>query len=225
MSSKLAVVTGASRGVGYAVAESLLKQGWIVIGLSRSPCHLDIEYPKFVPIQCNITEKTDVKRAFMKLENAKIDLLVNCASIFNMQPFGVSADTHSIINTNVIGTIDVTGEALSLMNTNSRIIFINSVAGLEELENQALYCASKWAITGFAGVLGKELRSKKIKVTSIHPGGINTSLWNEGNPYPVGDVTKALQTSDIVDAINYILSCPDYVEVKTLKLFPDIEWH
>jgi NADP-dependent 3-hydroxy acid dehydrogenase YdfG len=111
------------------------------------------------------------------------------------------------------------------MNTNSRIIFINSVAGLAELENQALYCASKWAITGFAGVLGKELRPRKIKVTSIHPGGINTSLWNEGNPYPVGDVTKALQTSDIVDAINYILSCPDYVEIKTLKLFPDIEWH
>lgn len=223
--SKVAVISGVSRGVGYHLAEELLIDGWTVIGLSRTPCHLDLEHPRFVPVQCNITDKLDIKKAFSGLIDTKIDLLINCASIFELRPFSLAIDTHSIINTNVLGTIDVTAEALCYMNTDSRIIFINSVAGLEELENQALYCASKWAITGFAGVLGKELRSRKIKVTSIHPGGINTSLWNEGNPYPVGDVAKALQTSDIVNAVNYILSCPYNVEIKSLKLFPDIEWH
>ena len=55
------------------------------------------------------------------------------------------------------------------MNTGSKMFFINSVAGLEQLENQSVYCATKHGLTGFAGVLGKELQDKRIKVTSIHP--------------------------------------------------------
>jgi 3-oxoacyl-[acyl-carrier protein] reductase len=110
------------------------------------------------------------------------------------------------------------------MNINSKIIFINSVAGLGELENQSIYCASKYALTAFAGVLGKELRSRKIKVVSIHPGGINTSLWNESNPYPVGDVENAINSKQISDLILFILSNSN-IEFKTVKLFPEVEWH
>ena len=53
-------------------------------------------------------------------------------------------------------------------------------------------------ITSFAGVLGQELRGKKIRVSSIHPGGINTTLWNFTNPYPVGDVQDAMPITDVI---------------------------
>ena len=109
------------------------------------------------------------------------------------------------------------------MKEPSRIIFINSVAGLEELENQSIYCASKHGLTGFAGVLSKELQKRKIKVTSIHPGGINTPLWNGSDFHD--DLTKLLDPKEIAKLIAFICDSQQNVEYKTIKMFPDIEWH
>ena len=69
--SKVAVISGVSRGVGYHLAEELLIDGWTVIGLSRTPCHLELEHPRFVPVQCNITDKLDIKKAFSGLIDTK----------------------------------------------------------------------------------------------------------------------------------------------------------
>jgi NADP-dependent 3-hydroxy acid dehydrogenase YdfG len=110
------------------------------------------------------------------------------------------------------------------MNKNSRIIFINSVAGLEELENQSIYCASKYGLTAFAGVLGKELRGESIKVTSIHPGGINTPMWDSNKDFHT-DLTKLIDPQQIADMITFICNSQQNIEYKTIKMFPDIEWH
>jgi NAD(P)-dependent dehydrogenase (short-subunit alcohol dehydrogenase family) len=119
----------------------------------------------------------------------------------------------------------VTKLALELMPNDSKIVFINSVAGLEELENQSIYCASKYGLTAFAGVLGKELKPRNIKVSSIHPGGINTPLWNIHNPYPAGDVNNSMDPKSIVDMIDHIVSSKYDIDYKTVKMFPSIEWH
>jgi NADP-dependent 3-hydroxy acid dehydrogenase YdfG len=119
----------------------------------------------------------------------------------------------------------VTSEALKTMTTGSRIIFINSVAGLRNIQNQSLYCASKAALTSFASTLGQELRERKIKVSSIHPGGINTTLWNEKNPYPCGNADEALDPSIVADAVFHIAEVPHTTEIKTITMFPEVEWH
>ena len=104
-------------------------------------------------------------------------------------------------------------------------LFINSVAGLREIQNQSLYCASKAALKSFAGIIGQELRARKIKVSSIHPGGINTTLWNEQNPYPCGNADDALDPSIVADAVFHIAEVPHTTEIKTITMFPEVEWH
>ena len=132
---------------------------------------------------------------------------------------------HDMIDINLKGSMYVTKFALPKMKSGSRIFFINSVAGLEELENQSVYCSSKHGLTGFAGVLGEELRGRGIKVTSIHPGGIDTPLWSKDNPYPCGDVSKSIPPIEIAKLIDFIYNSKTNIEYKTVKLFPDTEWH
>jgi len=74
-------------------------------------------------------------------------------------------------------------------------------------------------------VLGHELRGNKIKVTSIFPGGINTSLWNQSNPYLGGDVSELLNPAALVSMINFVVEQNSNVEIKEIKVFPEIEWH
>jgi 3-oxoacyl-[acyl-carrier protein] reductase len=216
---KVAVVTGTSKGLGKEIALMLLKQNWTVYGISRTESNIDSE--DYIHLISNITDCKDLELI------PKVDLLVNNAAVFEMLPF--EETTHDsidrIIDVNVKGTIHITKHTLNNMVSGSKIIFINSVAGLEELENQSLYCASKYALTGFAGVLGKELQKRKIKVVSIHPGGINTTLWNKDNPYPCGESSDALSTKDVTSLIDFICHSSPNVEYKTIKLFPDVEWH
>jgi NAD(P)-dependent dehydrogenase (short-subunit alcohol dehydrogenase family) len=134
-------------------------------------------------------------------------------------------EIDDMIDINLKGAMYVTKFALQKMEKGSRIFFINSVAGLEELENQSAYCASKHGLTGFAGVLGEELRSRGIKVTSIHPGGIDTPLWSRDIPYPCGDVSKAISPIELVKVIDFVYNSQFNIEYKTIKMFPDTEWH
>lgn len=221
---KTVLITGTTRGLGKHIAEHFLDLNWSVIGLARSQSA--ISHMNYEHFQVDIKNKVDLKNIFNKIEK-HINILVNNSSIFTMKTFENTEDDiiENIIDTNLKGNIFVTKYALKNMKMNDRIFFINSVAGLEELENQSIYCASKHAITAFAGVLGNELRQKKIKVTSIHPGGINTSLWNESNPYPCGDVALAIDPKEIARLIEFIYNASINIEYKTLKLFPTTEWH
>jgi len=153
--------------------------------------------------------------------------LVNNAAIYKMKPFSETSidDMCDMIDINLKGPMYVTKFALKNMKKGSRIFFINSVAGLEELENQSVYCASKHGLTGFAGVLGKELQPKGIKVTSIHPGGIDTPLWTRDIPYPCGDVSQAISPLEVVKLIDFVYNSKLNIDYKTIKMFPDTEWH
>lgn len=221
---KTAIVTGSSHGVGWAITQFLLDEGWTVYGLSRSYDDKTMRHENYFHLTCDISNKHNVNLAISAIDG-KIDLLVNNAAIFIRASFisYCMSEIDDIIDTNVKGTMYVTRAALPIMNSGGNIIFMNSVAGIEEIENQSLYCASKAALTAFAGVLGKELHGD-IKVSSIHPGGINTELWNKNNPYP-GNVKDLLQPWDIVDVVKMILIADEKVYHKTIKLFPSVEWH
>lgn len=222
---KTVVITGTSSGLGLDMASHFVNEGWKVIGLSRKPSPISSE--NYIQKIVDIKDYKSVQAVFEELKNEQIDLLINNAATFTMSSFQeTNIETiDNIIDTNLKGTIYVCKSALNLLKKDSRIIFINSVAGLEELEKQSIYCASKYALTGFAGVLGKELRGEGVKVVSIHPGGLNTPLWNTGNPYPCGNVTEAISTQEISKLIQYIVNSPANIEYKTIKLFPSLEWH
>jgi NADP-dependent 3-hydroxy acid dehydrogenase YdfG len=223
---KTVVITGTSRGLGLATAKKFINAGWNVIGIGRtSPTGLQ-HYTHFT---ADIANMSQVFSTFDTIRKTKtnIDLLVNNSAAFHGGSFDTVeyVDIANIIDTNIKGTMYVTMEALKSMTTGSRIVFINSVAGIREIQNQSLYCASKAALRSFAGVIGQELRSRKIKVSSIHPGGINTTLWNEHNPYPCGSAEDALDPDIVADAVFHIAEVPHNTEIKTITMFPEVEWH
>lgn len=219
----IALITGTSSGLGLAVAEYLLSKSWRVIGLARSESKIDNR--NYIHKQVDISNFANLVTTFADLKNEDINLLINNAASFSMGQFIDTdiATINTIIDTNIKGTMYVTQLALNLMHEDSRIVFINSVAGLEELKYQSIYCASKYALTAFAGVLGEELRTRKIRVTTIHPGGINTPLW-ERNVYPGDDVGKTLDPVKLAELVDYVYNLGD-TEFKTVKIFPTNEWH
>lgn len=220
---KSAFITGTSKGLGKSIALHLLSKNWQVFGLSRKAN--DISHERYMHIRCDVSSYDDVQACFESIKTTRIDLLINNSAIFEYNSFENTnmAKIDSMIDINLKGPIYVTRCALPLMRENGRIIFINSVAGLEELENQSIYCATKHGLTGFAGVLSKELQKRKIKVTSIHPGGINTPLWDNLKFHD--DTTKLLDPNEIAKLVEFICNSQENVEYKTIKMFPTIEWH
>ena len=223
---KTILITGTSSGVGATIAYDYIQKGWNVIGFARSESLFN--YPNYKHYQVDISKiYTSLSDTFDQIGDTKIDILVNNAAVFKMKPFSETSieEIYDMIDINLKGAMYVTKFALENMEKGSRIFFINSVAGLEELENQSVYCASKHGLTGFAGVLGKELQPRGIKVTSIHPGGINTPLWNKDIPYPCGDVNQAISPIELVKVIDFVYNSKFNIEYKTIKMFRDTEWH
>lgn len=216
------LITGTSRGLGKDLAEYFLNQNWIVIGLSRSR---SIAHKNYKHFDVDISKADQVKQAFQQID-VKLDVVINNASVFTNNEFTNTStnDINDIIDTNVKGTIFVTQASIPYLHSGSKIIFINSVAGITNIAKQSIYCASKHAIKAFAEVIAQELQSSNISVTSLYPGGINTSLWNEYNPYPGTNVNETLSTTDIINTVKYVLENLN-IEIKSLNLFPKIEWH
>jgi len=221
--NKTILITGTTSGVGATIAYEYIEKGWNVIGLARGESLF--QYPNYKHYQVDISDIYGLDEVFTQIDN--IDVLVNNAAVFTMKPFSQTSinELDNMIDINLKGAMYVTKFALQKMEKGSRIFFINSVAGLEELENQSGYCASKHGLTGFAGVLGEELRPRGIKVTSIHPGGIDTPLWSRDIPYPCGDVSKAISPMELVKVIDFVYNSKFNIEYKTIKIFPDTEWH
>jgi 3-oxoacyl-[acyl-carrier protein] reductase len=224
MSKKNAVVTGASYGLGAEICKKLIDDGYHVYGLSRSQPskNLMMSPEQFTWIECDIAQYEQVQLAFKQI-NQYTDVLVNNAGVFEMGKFaGQNHKTiDKILDVNLKGAMYVTNEALKWMPSTSRIFFINSVSGLYEIENEAIYGASKHALTAFAGVLGKELQSRNISVTSIHPGSIETPMQRTN---PNNTPGKFMKPEEIANLISFICKSKD-VEYKTIKLFPNTEWH
>ena len=221
--NKTILITGTTSGVGATIAHNYIEKGWNVIGFARGESIFQFENYKHFEV--DITNAYLLSDVFEQIGN--IDILVNNAAVFKMKPFSQTSvdEIDDMIDINLKGAMYVTRFALQKMEKGSRIFFINSVAGLEELENQSAYCSSKHGLTGFAGVLGQELRPRGIKVTSIHPGGIDTPLWNRDIPYPCGDVSKAISPIELVKLIDFVYNSKFNIEYKTIKMFPDTEWH
>lgn len=221
---KVAVVTGCSYGLGLEIADRLINEGYFVYGLSRTKPSIKLfaAPDTFQWVECDISKSDQVAAAFERI-GTYIDVLVNNAGVYEwglFKSYFTFEKIDKIIDLNVKGTMYVTKEALKLMNKGSDIFFINSVAGLNEMEWEAVYSASKHAITAFAGALGAELNTQmnEIRVTSIHPGGIKTPMQEK---HPSKD--KLLETKEITDTIVHVLNSK--AVYKTIKLFSEFEWH
>ena len=233
--SKVVLITGATSGIGKALTEKFVSIGWRVLALARDINKINLMEKKlgekFEGLSLDIQKPMEVSNLFNSLENKydSIDLLINNAAIFKMDKFENCSfdDIDSLVDTNLKGAMYCTLKTIKYMKKrkiHGRIINIASVASTHGIENQAIYCASKYGLNGFAESLNQELIKENISITTIYPGGVQTPLWNENNQYP-GNLDKILKPSDIVELVEYIADLNPRVILKNLTIFPSNEWH
>ena len=182
--SKIVLVTGASRGIGLEAAKHFSKEGYKVIGTSRSDFNLGdlIGDESAISAQLDLMSKESIKKLFAELKSEDLlpSVLVNNAGITKDQLFlrMKDEDWDDVIETNLNGLFRVTKAFIKPMVKNKfgRIINISSVAGLMGNSGQVNYSSSKSAMVGFSRSLAKELGSRNITSNVVAPGFIETDM-------------------------------------------------
>ncbi|CAD7079474.1 unnamed protein product [Hermetia illucens] len=237
--NRVAVVTGASSGIGAAVAEDLVKAGLVVVALARRESRLqenkkslptDLQ-SRYHPIKCDVTNEDDVKKAFAWVDETLggTDILVNNAGTFhygeNLIDPGNTEIIRKTLDTNVTAVVFCVREAFNSMkkrNFDGHVIIVNSVVGhtTERIPGGNIYQPSKYAVTAMAQTYRHEFAhaGTKVKITSISPGAVDTELVPGGLLESFG--IPYLSPADISNAILYAIATPPNVQIYELTIEP-----
>ncbi|MBA2737720.1 MAG: SDR family oxidoreductase [Pyrinomonadaceae bacterium] len=229
--NKIAVVTGGSKGIGYAIAESLLKNGAKVFICARDKSELKRALEKlsaFGQVDGEICDVRSEAQVQMMLDECVrifggVDILVNNAGIgiIGKTVEEMSAqEFEQTLETNLFGVFYACHYAIPLMKKRGGyIINISSLAGQNAHPKMAAYNASKFGLNGFTEALMQEVREHNIKVTAICPGSVNTYF---GGDTPSNDQSWQLQPEDIAQTILNLLdmderALPSKIEIRPSK--------
>jgi 3-oxoacyl-[acyl-carrier protein] reductase len=187
LKGKVAVVTGASKGIGAGIAKSLAAEGASVVvnyssskeGADRVVAAITKQGGKAIAVQGDVSKAADVQRLFKETKKAfgSLDVLVNNAGVYKFEPLeAVTEDEfHRQFNTNVLGLLLATREAVKYFGPEGgSVINIGSAASRLTPPMSSVYSATKGAVDAVTAVLAKELGPRKIRVNSINPGGVDT---------------------------------------------------
>jgi 3-oxoacyl-[acyl-carrier protein] reductase len=187
LANKVAVVTGASKGIGAGIAKALAAEGAAVVvnyasskeGAESVVSSIKKKGGKAIAVQGDVAKAADVERIFAETKKAfgKVDVLVNNAGVFKFEPLTevTEREFHRQFNTNVLGLILAAKEAAKHFgDEGGSIINLGSVVSRLTPPQTVVYTATKGAVDAVTGVLAKELGAKGIRVNSINPGPVHT---------------------------------------------------
>lgn len=187
LTGKVAVVTGASKGIGAGIAKALGTAGATVVvnyasdkaGAEHVVAAIAGKGGKAVAVQGDVSKAADVKRLFAETKKAygSLDVLVNNAGVFEFAPIEEVSEEefHREFNTNVLGPMLAVREALGLFGSKGgSVINISSVVSTNPVPTSSIYASTKGALDTLTGVLARELGSRNIRVNAIAPGGVET---------------------------------------------------
>jgi len=216
LTGQVAVITGAGRGIGAAIAHELARLGATAVLCGRTPAALEETAQaigqaggKAEAVVCDVTKLPSVEAAAKRVEGSfgRVDILVNNAGIG-----GFGGPLHQlppnawddILNTNLRGVYYTTRAFAPAMirARGGHIINISSLAGKNALPNGAAYAASKWGLNGLSYSVAEELRGHNIRVAVICPGSTNTDL----SPHAGKDPAKMLQPEDVAHAVGMLVT-------------------
>ncbi len=187
LEGKVAIVTGASKGIGASIARHLAKAGASVVvnyssskeGADRVVAEIERRGGKAIAVGANVAKKAEIDRLFAETKKAfgRLDVLVNNAGVYEFAPLeGITEESfHRMFNINVLGLILATQKAAEAFGPEGgSVINISSVAGVSPVATASVYSATKAAVDAVTKALSKELGPKKIRVNSLNPGMVET---------------------------------------------------
>ena len=231
LQGKIAIVTGGTKGIGRAIAESLVNEGVNVCISARSRHEIDESIAELrsagkgsaTGVVADVCNHSQVKAVFELTcaEFGGLDILINNAGIGLFQTVEEMSpeDFRSVLETNLFGVFYCCHEAIPLMKKRGGgyIINISSLAGVNAHPKMAAYNASKFGLNGFSEALMQEVRHDGIKVSYIMPGSVNTEF---GGDSPDEEKSWQLQPSDIGAAVIDLLRYPSRTLVSRVEMRP-----
>jgi 3-oxoacyl-[acyl-carrier protein] reductase len=224
--NKVAVVTGASKGIGAAVAKRLAAEGAAVVvnyasskaGAEQVVADILRSGGKAVAVQADVSKVADISRLFTATQNAfgPVDILVNNAGIYTPAALGEidEAHFHAQFNLNVLGLLLTTKEAVKYFNPQGgSVVNISSVVSTLGMTGLSVYSATKGAVDAATRALAKELAPSNIRVNTINPGMVETEgvhatgfIQNRSNVEAVTPLGRIGQPDDIAPAVAFFAS-------------------
>jgi NADP-dependent 3-hydroxy acid dehydrogenase YdfG len=227
VASEIALVTGASKGIGRSVALKLAETGLTVFATARNISELkslqnEIEDQsgtcQFYSAELTDESKVDLMVKEIEKSEMKIGVLVHNAGIAkvgSVERMSLS-EWKKTIDVNLTAPFMLTQKCIPQLIDKAHIFFINSVAGDQAFSEWSAYCASKWGLRAFADSLRQELAPRGVKVTSIYPSSVDTPMQDK-IPYE-WDRTKMLKSDEVADALIKCYQHPSHVQIKDIHL-------
>ena len=233
LDGKVALVTGASSGIGRAIARKLAQSGCRLILSGRSEVRLDALAaelgPDTVAVPHDLAIEAEVCRPLerTKEEFGQLDILMLNAGLFSNKLFANEDATASqkMIDVNLSSVVRLTHAALPLLKDQGTadILGIGSVAGVSDMRNEAVYSATKHALNAFLRSLRRQIASDGIRVGSILPGTVATELWGLTDAAEIHEKVEdgeVLRAEDIANIAEFLLKQPSHVAIRELVVLP-----
>jgi 3-hydroxy acid dehydrogenase / malonic semialdehyde reductase len=223
LEGKTAIVTGASSGIGAAIARALAGAGARVAGGARRADRLETE----VKLELDVTDPASCERFVAEAvqELGGLDILVNNAGLgLGRDSFDASTeeDEETVLETNVHGVLRTTRLCLPHIRDGGHILNMGSIAGRQPYENAAVYVTSKYAVRGFTYALREDLLGRPIHVTTVDPGLVESNFsrvrfrGDEDKAKAVYADVEPLTPEDIAECVLFALTRPPHVNVDEL---------
>ncbi len=227
LAGRVCLVTGASRGIGAAVAAALAAEGAVVIRVARSLAESTAQRMQDIP--CDLTDPRQVSRLGSRViaQHGPPDIVVSNAGAFLLRPLEATdpADLELQLAVNLRAPFYVAQAFLPAMREAGRGTFIGvgSVADHAGFPENAAYAASKYGLRGLHETLLAEYRGSGVRLTLVSPGPTDTAVWDSVNPDArEGFIRRAdmLHPTDVAEAILFVATRPSHVHIDWLRLGP-----
>ena len=226
---RAALVTGATGGIGAAVARRLAGDGFLVYACGRRRARLQrvAGELKGIAVPFDVTVEDEVAEAGAAVEagGGRLDVLVNAAGVFNLAPVvETGADVVSRnLGVNLAGVVNVTRAFLPgmLAAGSGLVINVGSVSGWKAFSGNAAYSASKYGLRRFHDVLLEELRGTGVRACLLEPGAVDTAIWDPLDPDSaphLPDRARMLRPEDVARAAGFVAGLPESVAVPRLRI-------